>query len=120
LVLGLTAKTMVMSLPLILVLLDVWPLGRGSQAEPGGRAGLMEKLPLFGITAAAVAMTVFTQLAIGGLRSTDEMSIGWRLVNAPIAYVTYLAQALWPTRLGATYSHPAFVAGSDFTTYVEL
>ncbi|MEO6025676.1 MAG: tetratricopeptide repeat protein [Candidatus Binatia bacterium] len=120
LVLGLTAKTMVMSLPLVLLLLDVWPLGSRGQLSAPTRARLTEKLPLFAITIAAVAMTVFTQFTIGGLRSADEMSIGWRLVNAPISYVTYLAQTFWPTRLGATYSHPAFVAGSDFGTYVGL
>lgn len=120
LVLGLTAKTMVMSLPVVLLLLDVWPLGSRWQPQAPTRTRLTDKLPLFAITIAALAMTVFTQFTIGGLRSADEMSIGWRLVNAPISYVTYLAQTFWPTRLGATYSHPAFLAGSDFGTYVGL
>ena len=117
-VLGLLAKTMVMSLPVILLLLDVWPLRRWSATA--ARALVVEKLPLLAIAVAAVAMTVFTQITIGGIRSLDETPLAWRLVNAPISYVTYLWQTFWPARLGATYSHPAFVASSDFTTYCWL
>jgi tetratricopeptide (TPR) repeat protein len=125
-VLGLLSKTMVMSLPVILLLLDVWPLRRWSpwdtprRSDATPRALVVEKLPLLAIGVAAVAMTIFTQFTIGGIRSLGEMPAAWRLVNVPIAYVTYLAQAFWPTRLGATYSHPAFVAGSDLATYVGL
>jgi tetratricopeptide (TPR) repeat protein len=125
-VLGLLAKTMVMSLPVILLLLDFWPLRRWTWSGATGRfresfgALVTEKLPLLAIGAAAVAMTIFTQITIGGVRSLEQTPLGWRLVNAPISYVTYVLQALWPTRLGATYSHPAFVASSDFGTYVGL
>jgi len=123
LALGLMSKTMLVSLPFILALLDVWPLGRwrfdGRGTPPAARRALIvEKLPLLALAAAASAMTVFTQATIGGVRSLDQITVPWRLVNAALAAVTYIAQTVWPTRLAVTYSHPALLGGSRLSDYV--
>ena len=57
--LSLTAKPMLVTLPLVLLLLDAWPLGR---YEPGGGKRLiLEKLPLLLLAAAVCVLTVMSQ-----------------------------------------------------------
>ena len=67
---GLLAKPMLVSTPLLLLLLDYWPLRRLAF----GRA-LVEKLPLLGICAAAGAMTLFAQDRGGALWPAEMLSL---------------------------------------------
>ncbi len=103
--LGLAAKPMLVTLPLTLLLLDYWPLGRFG--APGGRwrSLVLEKLPLLPIAAAAAVATVAAQRA-GKLRSLDEYPILLRLENAVVSYVAYLGKTLWPRDLAVLYPHP--------------
>ena len=70
--LGLMAKPMLVTLPLVLLLLDYWPLGRFAAAETGppGLRGpavrrlgwlLLEKLPLLALAAASCVVTLLAQ-----------------------------------------------------------
>jgi tetratricopeptide (TPR) repeat protein len=114
--LGLLSKPMVVTLPVILVLLDFWPLGRVSgfpagvlpRAEPSGRLGwgrvLLEKLPLFAVAAVSAALTVRAQAAGGALR--DEISLFLRMENALVSVVSYLGKTVWPMGLAVFYPHP--------------
>ncbi len=78
LVLGLMAKPMLVTLPLVLLLLDYWPLGRiAGVAPPGGAIPgsppltgpppksywplLREKIPLFALAALSCLITVLAQ-----------------------------------------------------------
>ena len=138
-VLGLMSKTMLVTLPFVLLLLDLWPLGRlrlprplpdhadgHSPATAGGAARrplpvarlVLEKLPLVAIAAAAAGLTVLAQQSMDAFRSLDQMSTAWRMVNAPLAYCTYLYQTLWPTRLAVIYPHPAMIAGTRLGDYL--
>jgi hypothetical protein len=74
LALGLMAKPMVVTLPCVLLLLDFWPLGRFSAAEPGGQwrcVGrlLLEKLPLVALGVVASAVTFLVQRSGGAVVS---------------------------------------------------
>ncbi len=125
LMLGLMSKTMLVSLPLVLLLLDVWPLGRWPWAAAGARpvpvAWLVtEKLPLVGLALAASVITIFAQQAVGGVRSLGQVPMAWRLVNAPIAYATYLAQTAWPVNLAAIYPHPATMGGAALRVWPAI
>ncbi|HEY3763330.1 MAG TPA: hypothetical protein VGN23_16410, partial [Verrucomicrobiae bacterium] len=57
-VLGLMAKPMLVTLPLILLLLDYWPLNRFAKAQTPMRL-IVEKIPLFAISAACCVITIF-------------------------------------------------------------
>ena len=98
--LGLMAKSMVVTTPLLLLVADYWPLGRMH-----GRRDLpklvLEKLPLLALSAAAAAIT----LAVQGdaLVSTHRLSPAWRLGQATLAYADYLAMLVWPVNLAAAY-----------------
>jgi len=110
--LGLMCKPMVVTLPLVLLLLDYWPLGRarGDDGAAHGRAGvkrrwrnqlLLEKLPLLGLALASCAVTMLAQHE--AIRSFEEILLPWRVGNALISYVAYLGQMFWPSGLAALY-----------------
>ncbi|HEY2385976.1 MAG TPA: tetratricopeptide repeat protein [Candidatus Binatia bacterium] len=98
---GLLAKPMGVTLPLVLLLLDWWPLGRWS------RGAIVEKAPFAALAAVAATVAVAAQRAEGGIRDRSLVPIGARLANAVVSYVRYLELAVWPARLSPWYSHPA-------------
>jgi Tfp pilus assembly protein PilF len=111
---GLMSKPMVVTLPLVLLLLDYWPLGRihasptpALQVAPRPRSRLLaEKLPLLALSAASAVITMQAQQAGGAMRSTVQFSLGVRLENAVVAYAMYLWKTVWPSRLAPLYPHP--------------
>ena len=112
---GLMSKPMVITLPLALLLLDYWPLGRieGSpsaaeypvQQRPFSKL-LIEKLPLLALSAASAWITVLAQRAGGAVRSMQQFPLGVRLENSIVAYGMYLWKTIWPSRLAVLYPHP--------------
>ena len=117
LVCGLMSKSMLITLPFVLVLLDYWPLGRfqyEGSAKPFLFAllkHLREKVPLIVAAAAAGLITYLAQQSGGGLKSTAAVSLADRLANALISYVAYLAKMLWPFQLACFYPFPDSFAG---------
>jgi protein O-mannosyl-transferase len=120
LALGLMSKPMLVTLPFVLLLFDVWPLGRVSLVGvPADRAHadartvrlqtalrlVREKLPLFAFAAAAGVVTVLVQARGGAVGSLDVLPFGVRVANALTSYVQYLLKAIWPARLAAFYPH---------------
>jgi protein O-mannosyl-transferase len=103
-VLGLMAKPMVVTLPLALLLLDVWPLGR-LRLEPGWGRRLarlaIEKLPLLGLSAAASVITL--QYQTTSLVALEVLPWRFRLANAAVSYATYLGKTLLPRNLAVFY-----------------
>ncbi len=111
---GLMSKTMVVTLPFVLILLDYWPLGR-MEGSPRVRfevpqrkftSLLLEKLPLFLLSAASSIITMRVQQSGGAIRSTLQFPLSVRLENAVFAYPMYLWKAMWPARLAPLYPHP--------------
>jgi tetratricopeptide (TPR) repeat protein len=96
-VLGLMAKPMLVTLPLVLLLLDYWPLGRFPFRWPL----LIEKLPLFALAAVSCALTFAAQGE--SLALNEHLSWAWRIGNALISYVVYLGHFLYPAGLAALY-----------------
>lgn len=108
--LGLMAKPMIVTLPLVLLLVDVWPLRRVTDASWQHIAPLLrEKLPLFAMSAAAAGATYLVQQASGAVRSRDAFPLVLRLENGLVSYVVYIAKMFWPSRLAVFYPYPAEV-----------
>ncbi len=116
LALGLLAKPMLVTLPFVLLLLDVWPLGR-LRLEDGARLGrraarlVAEKIPLVAIAAAAAIVTWIAQGAGETSAVLETVPLGSRVANALVSYVLYLLRTLWPARLAAFYPHPVLAGG---------
>jgi Flp pilus assembly protein TadD len=96
---GFMSKPMIMTLPFVLLLLDLWPLGRWHL----GRRLILEKWPLFLLTATSLAITLGTNLS---LKAAAGFPMAWRVANALDSYLTYLRQAVWPTGVALGYPHP--------------
>ncbi len=107
--LGLMSKPIVITLPLVLMLLDWWPLGRLGGAAPGKTAPLrlmLEKVPLLALAGASAVVTILSQRTVGALASVDDFSPAARLANAIVSCVAYLGDSLWPSGLAVFYPFP--------------
>src|SRR5438093_562293 len=108
--LGLLAKPMLVTLPLIFLLLDIWPVRRVS-LEGRGVPALwplaLEKAPFFTLSAASSIVTFLVQREGGAMATLGEYPLPLRLSNALVAYVLYLGKTLWPLRLSAFYPMPS-------------
>ena len=116
--LGLMSKPMLVTLPLVLLLLDYWPLARFAKTLPGGTKGrsrdkpkagaflplLLEKIPLLVLAIASSLVTFLVQKTGGAL--ADPLPLTWRIGNALTAYLTYIWQMVWPIGLAPIYPHP--------------
>ena len=105
---GLMAKSMLVTAPVVLILLDYWPLNRirGQQADVGRPLLelVIEKIPLVVLSAGACVITFVLQKRATG--AIPPLPLLWRLENALASYVIYIWKTLWPTRLGVFYPHP--------------
>lgn len=113
---GLMSKPILVSLPLLLLLLDYWPLRRlfdsDRETRPAARfQPLLEKLPLLGMAMASSLVTFLFQKAGGEVRGLD-LPIGARLENTVVSYVRYLKMLFYPSNLAVFYPHPETSLGS--------
>ena len=100
-VLGLASKPMLVTLPFVLLLLDVWPLARPREF----RALVLEKVPLFVCALASAGVTYLAQQSAGAVRAFETLPAGRRLVNAILTYLSYIGQMIWPVNLAPLYPY---------------
>ena len=93
-VLGLMSKPMVMTLPVILLLLDWWPLRRRAFAE---------KLPMFLLAGLSSFVTSIGTARLASINWGSSLSLGQRIANGLISYVRYLELSFWPHDLAILY-----------------
>jgi hypothetical protein len=123
--LGLMAKPMLVTLPLVLLLWDYWPLRRwfpkwaGTVGEtsslpegrfprqrvPVGRL-VWEKVPLLLLAALSSAVTYYSEVSESAVVSLAQIPFYARISNALVAYATYLGKTIYPIHLAVYYPHP--------------
>ena len=115
---GLMAKAMLVTLPFVLLLVDLWPLRRfGSDGTtedgpfpPRPLARLvLEKLPLLALCAVSAGLTYASQLEFGAIDVHGAIPWDARLANALQAVLAYVQSTLWPAGLAVFYPHRALV-----------
>jgi tetratricopeptide (TPR) repeat protein len=117
-VLGLLAKPMLVTLPVVLLLLDYWPLHRFRSAPLGGARPLqgegssflklmIEKAPFLLLSAIISAVTIWAQRHEQAMMSVADFPFLSRLSNAVLSYAKYLGMMFWPTDLAVLYPLPA-------------
>ena len=119
-VLGLMSKPMLVTLPFVLLLLDLWPLKRfqfkndrmlqSDRVTFFGFQGFLrlflEKIPFFILVVISCILTFFAQKSGGALVPLESLSLKTRIANALISYVSYVLKAIWPSNLAVYYPHP--------------
>jgi Flp pilus assembly protein TadD len=114
---GLMSKPQVITLPFVLLLWDYWPLRRGSLKSSDNLEGtiipprtlgwlMLEKLPLFALSAASAVITMHAQRAGNAVSTLVKYPIPVRVENAIVAYARYIGKAFWPLGLSPMYPHP--------------
>jgi Flp pilus assembly protein TadD len=105
--LSLLSKPTTTALPVLMLLLDVWPLGRW------GRRAVLEKLPLFAIAIASAVITVISQGSTAELTAPTALPAGGMAMVVCHNVVFYLHKCLWPVNLSAHYPYPEPVSMAD-------
>ena len=100
---GLLSKPVFVTVPLMLLLLDYWPLRRFEQ-QLAIRGLILEKIPLLILSLTVSVATITGQT--GEVVSMEPLPFVWRVNNAFVSYVTYIWQMIWPARLAIFYPHP--------------
>ena len=126
---GLMSKTMVVTLPLVMLLLDYWPLrrfepstlnamARRNEAETTQPSTILrlvlEKVPFLALALAAGWLTYHAEKSIGALSHGDAIPLTHRLANAGLSAVWYLWRTIWPAELAVFYPY----TGSFSTAWV--
>lgn len=125
---SLLAKPGLVLLPVLMLVLDFWPLGRlrlpGAEhrAAPGWRPPgrlLAEKVPLAALSAASLAISILSvQRAIQ--QGPPPPSFTVRLANALATLPEYLRAAFWPSDLSVFHPYPATVPAASVVAGVAL
>ena len=118
--LAIMSKSMAVTLPAVLLLLDFYPLRRLSSAK-GVLKAVAEKLPFFAISAFAAVMAVYSQGS--AVASLESIPVDMRAIVALKAYVFYLEKLFIPIRLAPFYPLPVEVdpfAADYMVTYGVL
>jgi tetratricopeptide (TPR) repeat protein len=97
--LGLMAKPMIVTLPFVLLLLDVWPLRRSPLPW-------LEKLPLLALSAGASLVTFLAQRSSGAVAPLAGTPLALRMENALVSYLVYIGDMFWPASLAVLYPLP--------------
>jgi tetratricopeptide (TPR) repeat protein len=123
--LGLMSKTVIVTLPLVLLLLDYWPLDRmgnrnpstssgdsqptkthGASRQPGWVTLVSEKIPLFFLATLFVFLTFVAETHVDAVQSLASFPLSARVANAIRSYSVYMVKWVYPHDLAVFYPHP--------------
>jgi tetratricopeptide (TPR) repeat protein len=120
--LGMLTKSMLITLPFVLLLLDYWPLRRVQFRNERGNNKIsesnstnkteffrlvFEKIPLFILT---IGLSIVTFIAQKRFQEegnyTEALTFPTRFINAVVSYIEYLKKMIYPENLAFFYPHP--------------
>jgi tetratricopeptide (TPR) repeat protein len=99
--LGLMAKSMLVTLPFVLLLLDYWPLQRFSPSTI--KPLLLEKIPFFLLAGLFSCVNALAANVAGAVKPAFQYSLVEKLAHVPVSYVWYLLKFFWPVNLSVFY-----------------
>jgi tetratricopeptide (TPR) repeat protein len=112
---ALFSKPMAVTLPVVLLILDYWPLQRLSVPISTSDVGLVckrlgslffEKIPLFAMSIASSWITIVAQHRGAAMSSMAVLTMRQRIGNAIVSYAKYIGKMFWPSGLSYYYPHP--------------
>ena len=118
------AKPMTVMLPMVLLLLDFWPLRRitfplAPSAAPNKKADrpvklstiVLEKIPFFAVSGLAAIVTLALHR---NAVNRDGIPFMLRMANAATSYLVYIGKTFWPVNLAAIYPYPHSIPAWEF------
>jgi len=132
-VLSLLSKAIAMTLPVVLLILDIYPLRRlewdpRRWFDSTARGVLREKIPFLIVAVPFALIALFGQQQSSALRSLESYDAGSRLAQAFFGASFYLWKTLVPVKLSPLYEIPphfspldsSILAGVAATTMITL
>lgn len=113
-VLSLLSKAMAVTLPVVLVAVDLF------LRRPVGRRMVLEKLPLFVVSIAFGLVALNAQASSGAIVETHTLGLPQRVVVAGWALLVYVGKLLVPVRLACFYPYPPGIEAALPTHMVVL
>lgn len=120
---GLSAKGMLVTVPIMLVLVDFWPLKRFDLSNPllfnrsTLRNLLADKIAFVMLSVAIACITILAQRSGGAVAGITALSLPDRIANSTVSFSRYALKTFWPVNLSAFYPMPR---GGWSTTIVVL
>lgn len=121
---GLMSKPFVVTLPFLLLLIDLWPLNRyqringaikdnpkyfNEKISPVKRSCsylIIEKTPFFIVLVIYFFIFFYFFKNLGNLKTTEEVQLDIRIANAIVSYLGYLINIVWPNASAIHYPFP--------------
>lgn len=131
-ILGIMAKPMIVTLPLVMLLVDFWPLERYKPDEPSmvaprfsgvlspSSALFLEKIPFLVCSLISATVTIYSQHRGGTINSLETLPMTLRIANSVIAYAKYVILTFWPRDLAVLYPVPSSFPLWQFITALLL
>jgi tetratricopeptide (TPR) repeat protein len=104
--LALASKPMAVTLPCVLLLLDVYPLARFRMSREGKGSILLEKTPLFFVSIVSIFVTIAAQNYGSTIRTLEQMPADARILNALASLLFYVEKTVVPINLVPLYPFP--------------
>lgn len=106
--LALLSKPMAVSLPLVLIILDYYPLRRFDPCKRGKQMKdiVIEKIPFFLFSLISSVITVWASHSGKVLWTMKPVSTATHIATSAFAYISYLIKMLLPFNLAPLYLHP--------------
>lgn len=108
--LALLSKTMVITLPVVLLFFDIWPFKRMELFPFFKRENLkiflnllVEKIPFFILTILFSVLTIFAQKSVSAIAPLESLTLYERIANATISYSKYILKIFFPINLAPIY-----------------
>jgi tetratricopeptide (TPR) repeat protein len=102
---SLMAKPMAVSLPFVLLLLDLYPLQRFVKNSAEKMTIVREKIPYIILSLVSGVITIIAQYAGGAVASIEDYPFTLRLLNAFRSIIFYIVQMVWPAQLVPLYPY---------------
>jgi Tfp pilus assembly protein PilF len=112
-ILALMSKPMAITLPLILLLLDIYPLNRLLHSPVRRLSIVWEKIPFFILIIVSSIVTIVAQHSWRAFRNLEQLNLDTRLLNALRALVFYLEKIMVPIKLVPFYPYPTHIHWLD-------
>ena len=108
-ILALLSKPMAVSLPLVLLILDWYPLERVNSLKTF-RVAFIEKIPFMVLSVISSVLTVIAQRTGGAMELMEVVPLPARMLVAAKALVAYLENMVMPLKLIPYYPYPKDVS----------
>jgi tetratricopeptide (TPR) repeat protein len=112
-ILALLSKPMAVSLPVVLLILDWYPLRRIRSLGTFLNV-FVEKLPFIAFSLASSVVTIMAQRAGGAMTLNEVVPLPTRVLVAAKALVVYLREMMWPADLVPFYPYPRTASPASF------